>query len=335
MQTYTGTDVIITYPSGGYIYTADRSVIYIKNQSNSVDVTATITITDANNNTVATMPYVISPSAEAIADLTDFARVLSVGAGYANTIFNVGITTTNDSLTITDTIIAGVKALYPQTPPSRLIFDGQIEAVLDFGAVTTANMQFLLGGAWSTAVPLSVSGTEPTARLMQINQNWSNTSKAVRVTDANNEVLWYATLIRYVDICPLQQVALLRWRADQYAKFKRYYFYIAGSERKITETASLMFESDVYTENNGQYPNQLKRWQQVLTLETEELSQEEMQYFTDLFTSNDVRISSDALGNYGGGGWRVAIDGKSLKTQMRYKRGKLQFSVIVSNFGGY
>ena len=91
-------------------------------------------------------------------------------------------------------------------------------------------------------------------------------------------------------------------------------------------------------ERNGQGFNRQKNWQIQMQVVVDGLTEREMMYFNDLFTSPEVRVKTPALGRYGNyylSKVQAAVDGNSLQTTFKVERASMTFTLLIADFKQY
>ena len=164
----------------------------------------------------------------------------------------------------------------------------------------------------------------------------------------NHELVtvWQGRIFSVAEACTRDKWAWVEWRADQWLNKKSWLFKIKQITRKVTEAQDLALQPFTYSttayyntmavnERNGQGINRQKNWQVSMQVVVDGLTEREMMYFQDLFTSPEVRVKADALGRYGDSyltGIQAAVDGSSITTAFKAERGSLTFTLLVADF---
>ena len=103
----------------------------------------------------------------------------------------------------------------------------------------------------------------------------------------------------------------------------------------FTYSTTAYYNTMAVNERNGQGINRQKNWQVSMQVVVDGLTEREMMYFQDLFTSPEVSVKADALGRYGDSyltGIQAAVDGSSITTAFKAERGLLTFTLLVADF---
>lgn len=335
MRTVEDTDYRLVLPDQ-YVYSAGSCVVYAEDKTASGNRFA-LNITDGSTspyNVLASVTHTMDADSKTMYDISEIVRTLSEQNDFATL---TGLYFQFASLTMTPfSIVAGLCLNAPvwQTPTMlrNAVLLAQQEVMVDFGSVVSATFQRLSGGVWTSGNVYTVTGTEPTASVMQITEGLIGTVQAVRLIDGNGVVMWQAAIEQVNSACQLRRLALLRWRSDLFAKFKNFWFEVVSIERKQTEKVSLMYQSGEI-EHNGQFANERRNWSYYITVQTEAVTDDELRYFEDLFTSPEVTMITGATGVYElDGSSRVAVDGTSKSVTYKPQRARLQFGLLVSKF---
>lgn len=335
MRTVEDTDYRLVLPDQ-YVYSAGSCVVYAEDKMASGNRFA-LNITDGNTspyNVLASVTHTMDADNKTMYDISEIVRTLSEQNDFATL---TGLYFQFASLTMTPfSIVAGLDLRVPawRTPTMirNVVLLAQQEVLVDFGTTPSATFQRLSGGTWTSGNTYTVTGTEPTASVMQITEGLTAHVEAVRLVDGDGVIMWQARIEQVKESCLLLRFALLRWRSDLFAKFKNYWFEVVNVERKQTEKISLMYQSGEI-EHNGQFANERRNWAYYITVQTELATAEELRYFEDLFTSPEVTAIAATTGvSELHKSVRVAIDGTSKQVTYKPQRARLQFGVLVSKF---
>ena len=221
-----------------------------------------------------------------------------------------------------------------------LLFD--LQSTLGNGKLQRNN-----AGVWEDFLTL----TEPTGVDTQIKSLvpadlGASQPTQYRVLNYTGAVVWQGIADSMGEACSVDKWAKVEWRADQWLFKKSWNFKIKSITRKVTGSQDLALQPFVYdtadyyntqrvNERNGQGFNRQKNWQIQIQVVVDELTEREMMYFNDLFTSPEVRVKTQALGRYGSyylNYVQAAVDGNSLQTTFKVERGSMTFTLLIADF---
>lgn len=222
----------------------------------------------------------------------------------------------------------------------KLLFD--LQSTLGNGKLQRNN-----AGVWADVATL----TEPTGIDTQIKtlvtaELTEATQTQYRVLNYTGAVVWQGVVDNVGENCALDKWAKIEWRADQWLNRKSWLFKIKSITRKVTGSQDLAVQPFVYdtadfyntqgvNERNGQGFNRQKNWQVSMQVVVDGLTEREMMYFQDLFTSPEVRVNTAAFGRYGSYYFnyvQAAVDGNSLQTTFKVERGSMTFTLLIADF---
>ena len=222
----------------------------------------------------------------------------------------------------------------------KLLFD--LQSTLGNGKLQRNN-----AGVWADVATL----TEPTGIDTQIKtlvtaELTEATQTQYRVLNYTGAVVWQGVVDNVGENCALDKWAKIEWRADQWLNRKSWLFKIKSITRKVTGSQDLAVQPFVYdtadfyntqgvNERNGQGFNRQKNWQVSMQVVVDGLTEREMMYFQDLFTSPEVRVKTAAFGRYGSYYFnyvQAAVDGNSLQTTFKVERGSMTFTLLIADF---
>ena len=341
MREITTTNTHYFFPDEN-VYTAGSTVVYIEDLTQTAGRTFILSIwrkhPDNTWEALLDIAHTVDATFKTMFDVSEILRGLSEASGWSTiTDLYFECAPTGDTQQFVHiNIIAGLCLNAPvwQTPTMlrNVVPLTQQEVMVDFGSVVSATFQRLSGGVWTSGNTYTVTGTEPTASVMQITEGLTGYVQAVRLIDGNGVVMWQAAIEQVNNVCQLRRLALLRWRSDLFAKFKNFWFEVVSIERKQTEKVSLMYQSGEI-EHNGQFANERRNWSYYITVQTEAVTDDELRYFEDLFTSPEVTMITGSTGVAElNGSSRVAVDGTSKSVTYKPQRARLQFGLLVSKF---
>lgn len=173
--------------------------------------------------------------------------------------------------------------------------------------------------------------------------------KQMRVLNHDLEIVWQGYAFNVNEACSADKWAFVCWRADQWLRTKSWVFKIKQVTRKVTTSQDIALQPFVYdtadyynthgvNERNGQGFSRQKNWQIQMQVVIDGLTERELMYFNDLFTSPEVYVKSDALGAYGNyylNNVQAAVDGNSITTVFKLERGSLTFNLLIADFKQY
>lgn len=339
MRIITGTDIKVWFPDA-YVYTAGSCVVYAEDLTQTAGTQITLNIVRGHygdpQTGLAIVTHTVDSNYRTMFDISEILRTVSEAGGFADIEGSIEVYTAHEIQRMDTDIIAGLCLSAPvwQTPTMlrNVVLFAQQEVMVDFGSVVSATFQRLSGGVWTSGNTYTVTGTEPTASVMQITEGLTGSVQAVRLVDGGGVVMWQAAIEQVNNVCQLRRLALLRWRSDLFAKYKNFWFEVVSIERKQTEKVSLMYQSGEI-EHNGQFANERRNWSYYITVQTEAVTDDELRYFEDLFTSPEVTMITGSTGvaelNRSS---RVAVDGTSKSITYKPQRARLQFGLLVSKF---
>ena len=163
------------------------------------------------------------------------------------------------------------------------------------------------------------------------------------------KTVWQGRIFSVNEACSADKWAWVQWRADQWLSKKSWLFKIKQITRKVTEAQDIALQPFVYdsadyyntegvNERNGQGFNRQKNWQVQMQVVVDGLTERELMYFNDLFTSPEVCVKAEALGRYGNkylSKVQAAVDGNSITTTFKVERGSLTFNLLIAEFKQY
>ena len=224
-----------------------------------------------------------------------------------------------------------------------LLFD--LQSTLGNGKLQRNN-----AGVWTDVLTL----TEPTGVDTQIKTLVAADLSATqptqyRVLSYTGAVVWQGVADSMGEACSVDKWAKVEWRTDQWLNKKSWHFKIKSISRKVTGTQDLALQPFVYdtadyyntqgvNERNGQGFNRQNNWQIQMQVVVDGLTEREMMYFNDLFTSPEVNVKTPALGRYGNyylSKVQAAVDGNSLQTTFKVERASMTFTLLIADFKQY
>lgn len=368
MRTFAGDYATIYYPNE-YIYSEDVCNIFCKHTSaytGNIEYLLTLTYSSTvPSGYTKTVQVRLQGDAQgnAFADIAPYNRAMVTECTGTLARLTLNITV---SVATVETLTLNVMRLEPGT--GRLMFSSNVagEAVQPPKRVLCAgigdyakllfDLQSTLGngklqrnnaGAWEDALTL----TEPTGVDSQIKtlvtaELTEITQTQYRVLNYTGVVVWQGVVDNVNEDCALDKWAKIEWRTDQWLNKKSWLFKIKSITRKVTGSQDLAVQPFVYdtadfyntqgvNERNGQGFNRQKNWQIQMQVVADGLTEREMMYFNDLFTSPEVRVKTAALGRYGSyylNYVQAAVDGNSLQTTFKVERGSMTFTLLIADF---
>ena len=369
MRTQTGTYATIYYPDE-YIYSEDVCNIFCKltyaDYAGYVYYHVTLTYSSTTpSGYTKTVQVRLQGDAEgnAFIDIAPYNRamVTECAGTLARLTLNVTV-----SVATAETVTLNVMRLEPGTgrlvfssstageavqPPKRVMCAGigdYVKLLFDLqSTLGNGKLQRNNAGAWADVLTL----TEPTGIDTQIKtlvtaELTEATQTQYRVLNYTGAVVWQGVVDNVGENCALDKWAKIEWRADQWLNRKSWLFKIKSITRKVTGSQDLAVQPFVYdtavfyntqgvNERNGQGFNRQKNWQVSMQVVVDGLTEREMMYFQDLFTSPEVRVKAAALGRYGSYYFnyvQAAVDGNSLQTTFKVERGSMTFTLLIADF---
>lgn len=367
MRTQTGTYATIFYPDA-YIYSEDVCNIFCKHTSaymGNIEYLITLTYSSTTPSSTKTIQVRLQGDAQgnAYIDIAPYNRAMVTEC--AGTLTRL---TLNAAVQVgtAETITLLIMQLEPGTgrmmfssgtageavqPPKHVMCAGLGEYVkLLFDLQSTlgnGKLQRNTAGVWVDVLTL----TEPTGVDTQIKtlvtaDLTESTQAQYRVINYTGAVVWQGVIDNVGEDCAIDKWAKVEWRTDQWLNKKSWIFKIKSITRKITGSQDLTVQPFVYdssdyyntqgvNERNGQGFNRQKNWQIQMQVVVDGLTEREMMYFNDLFTSPEVKVKTQALGRYGDyylNGVQAAVDGNSLQTTFKVERGSMTFTILIADF---
>ena len=369
MRTQVGDYATIYYPDE-YIYSEDVCNIFCKQTAGTVTgYVLIITYSSVSPSGYSKSVNVrLTPDAEgnAFVDIAPYNRamVTECAGTLARLTLNITVhVATAESLNLqTMTLEPGTgRLLYTSNtageavqPPKQVMCAGSGDYVtLLFDLQSTlgnGKLQRNNAGVWTDVLTL----TEPTGVDTQIKTLVAADLSATqptqyRVLSYTGAVVWQGVADSMGEACSVDKWAKVEWRTDQWLNKKSWHFKIKSISRKVTGTQDLALQPFVYdtadyyntqgvNERNGQGFNRQKNWQIQMQVVVDGLTEREMMYFNDLFTSPEVRVKAEALGRYGynyQNKMQAAVDGNSLQTTFKVERASMTFTLLIADFKQY
>ena len=371
MRTQVGDYATIYYPEQ-YIYSEDMCNVFVKATSADVSkfdiilrydtsmpatddfVYTTITLTpDADGNSfVDISPYnrsMVWECGKTLARLTVTIQVTVLGADDSTLDIKYN-TCTLEPGTGRFMFTSNVAGEAVQPPKEVPILNDNISLLFDLqdtgvdGQLTGCKA----GGTWAAwATILEQTGVDPQIkRYADCTVLPSFADMQAKALNHELATVWQGRIFSVAEACTRDKWAWVEWRADQWLNKKSWLFKIKQVTRKVTEAQDLALQPFTYSttayyntmavnERNGLGINRQKNWQVSMQGVVDGLTEREMMYFQDLFTSPEVRVKADALGRYGDSyltGIQAAVDGSSITTAFKAERGLLTFTLLVADF---
>lgn len=372
MRTLAGDYATIYYPDE-YIYSEDVCNIFCKQTAGTVtgyEVQLYYSSVTPSGHS-SSMNVRLTPDAEgnAFIDISPYNR--SMVTECAGTLARLTLTVLVIVRTADDSETLGLQTLRLEPGMGRLVFSSSTygEAVQPPKQVMCAgsgdyvtllfDLQSTLGsgklqrnsaGVWEDFLTL----TEPTGVDTQIKtlvtaDLGASQPTQYRVLSYTGAVVWQGVVDSMGEACSVDKWAKVEWRTDQWLNKKSWHFKIKSIARKVTGSQDLALQPFVYdatdyyntnkvNERNGQGYNRQKNWQVQMQVVVDGLTEREMMYFNDLFTSPEVRVKTQALGRYGSlylNYVQAAVDGNSLQTTFKVERGSMTFTLLIADFKQY
>lgn len=369
MRTFTGDYATIYYPDE-YIYSEDVCNIFCKQTAGTVTgYLLSITYSSVSpSGYTKTIQVRLQGDAQgnAFVDISPYNRamVTECAGTLARLTLNITVhVAAAESLNLqTMTLEPGTGRLsYTSTttgeavqPPKQVMCAGSGDYVtLLFDLQSTlgsGKLQRNSAGVWTDVLTL----TEPTGVDTQIKtlvtaDLTETTPTQYRVLNYTGAVVWQGVIDNVGEDCALDKWAKVEWRTDQWLNKKSWVFKIKSISRKVTGSQDIALQPFVYdildyyntrgvNERNGQGFNRQKNWQIQMQVVVDGLTEREMMYFNDLFTSPEVLVKTQALGRYGynyQNKMQAAVDGNSLQTTFKVERASMSFTLLIADFKQY
>lgn len=367
MRTQTGTYATIFYPDA-YIYSEDVCNIFCKHTSaymGNIEYLITLTYSSTTPSSTKTIQVRLQGDAQgnAYIDIAPYNRAMVTECAGTltrltlNAAVNVGTAETITLLIMhlepgTGRMMfsSGTAGEAVQPPKEVPILHDNISLLFDLqdtggdGQLTGCKA----GGTWAAwATIAEQTGVDP-----QIKRYATCTVQPLfadmqaRALNHELEAVWQGRIFSVAEACSADKWAWLEWRADQWLNKKSWIFKIKSITRKITGSQDLAVQPFVYdiadlyntqgvNERNGQGFNRQKNWQIQMQVVVDGLTDREMMYFNDLFTSPEVKVKTQALGIYGDydlNGVQAAVDGNSLQITYKVERASMTFTLLIADF---
>ena len=371
MRTFAGDYATIYYPNE-YIYSEDVCNIFCKQKAGTVTsyevgILYSSVTPSGHSNSVNVR---LTPDAEgnAFVDISPYNRAMITEC--AGTLARLTLSvyvivrTAND----TETLALQTMRLEPGTgrmmytsatageavqPPKEVqVYADSVGLLIDLQNTGGAGkLQVCTAGAWADVATLNLPTGVDTQiqRYVTAYASLLYADKPLRVLNYAGSVVWQGRVNYIGEACTQDKWAWVEWRADQWLSKKSWLFKIKQITRKVTASQDLALQPFTYSdtayyntmavnERNGQGFNRQKNWQISMQVVIDGLTEREMMYFNDLFTSPEVRVKTQALGRYGSyylNGVQVAVDGNSLQTTFKVERGSMTFTLLIADFKQY
>lgn len=370
MRTQTGTYATIFYPDA-YIYSEDVCNIFCKNTSaymGNIEYLITLTYSSTAPSGTKTIQVRLQGDAQgnAFIDIAPYNRAMvtecagTLARLTLNATVNVGTAETITLLTVqlepgTGRMMfsSGTAGEAVQPPKEVPILHDNISLLFDLqdtggdGQLTGCKA----GDTWAAWATIA----EQTGVAPQIKRYAACTVQPIfadmqaRALNHELEAVWQGRIFSVAEACSADKWAWLEWRADQWLIKKSWVFKIKSITRKITGSQDLAVQPFIYdiadfyntqgvNERNGQGFNRQKNWQIQMQVVVDGLTEREMMYFNDLFTSPEVKVKTQALGRYGDyylNGVQAAVDGNSLQITYKVERASMTFTLLIADFKQY
>ncbi|MBQ5524604.1 MAG: hypothetical protein IIT93_03700 [Paludibacteraceae bacterium] len=369
MRTLAGDYATIYYPDE-FIYSEDVCNIFCKQTAGTVTgYVLIITYSSVSPSGYSKSVNVrLTPDAEgnAFVDIAPYNRamVTECAGTLARLTLNITVHVASaESLNLqTMTLEPGTgRLLYTSTtageavqPPKQVMCAGlgdYVKLLFDLqSTLGNGKLQRNAAGVWTDVLTL----TEPTGVDTQIKTlvtaDLTETFPTqYRVLNYTGAVVWQGVIDNVGEACSVDKWAKVEWRSDQWLNKKSWVFKIKSISRKVTGSQDIAVQPFVYevadyyntqgvNERNGQGFNRQKNWQIQMQVVVDGLTEREMMYFNDLFTSPEVMVKAEALGRYGNNYLskvQAAVDGNSITTTFKVERGSLTFTLLIAEFKQY
>lgn len=229
-----------------------------------------------------------------------------------------------------------------QPPVQVPVMSNALELLFDLQSVSgDAALQGNQGGVWYDYWQIvQTTGIDPQIKRLAIGSILpSFAGMQMRVMNHDSEIVWQGHVFNVNEACSADKWAFVRWRSDQWLRVKSWVFKIKQVTRKVTSSQDIALQPFAYTnevnERNGQGVIRAKNWQVQMQLVVDGLTERELMYFNDLFTSPEVYVKSEALGAYGSTYLNLvqaAVDGSSISTVFKAERGSVTFTLLIADF---
>ena len=372
MRTLAGDYATVYYPSQ-YIYSEDVCNIFFKQQAGVTVTGYELSITyssvspsgysksvsvrltpDAEGNTfVDISPYnraMVTECAGTLARLTLTVLVVVRIEGDSETLGLQTLTLEPGTCRLLYTSTTAGEAVQP--PKQVMVYADSIALRVDLQNTSGAGkLQWCTAGVWTNIATLNLStGVDSQIKpYVTANVVIVDACKQLRVVNYRGDTVWQGQAISVYEACSADKWAWVEWRTDQWLNKKSWLFKIKQITRKVMETQDLAMQPFVYNttpfhetteanERNGQGYNRQKNWQISMQVVVDGLTEREMMYFQDLFTSPEVRVKTLATGRYGEYNLnkvQAAVDGNSITTAFKLERGSLTFNLLIADFKQY
>lgn len=371
MRTFTGDFATIYYPDE-YIYSEDVCNIFCKQTAGTVTSYEVqlyySSVTPSGHSSSVNVRLTPDAEGNAFVDISPYNRAMITEC--AGTLARLTLTvlvivrTADDS----ETLALQTLRLEPGTgriqytsdvvgeavqPPVQVpIMSDALDLLFDLQSLSgNAALQGNEGGVWYDYGQIAqTAGIDPQIKRLSIGSILpSFAGMQMRVMNHDLEIVWQGHIFNVDEACSADKWAFIRWRADQWLRVKSWVFKIKSITRKVTGSQDLALQPYVYdtadyyntpgvNERNGQGVIRAKNWQVQMQVVVDGLTEREMMYFNDLFTSPDVSVKTQALGRYGDyylNGVQAAVDGNSLQTTFKVERGSMTFTLLIADFKQY
>lgn len=368
MRTFTGGDYATIYYPDEYIYSEDVCNIFCKQKAGTVtsyDVGILYTsVTPSGYSDGVNIRLTPDAEGNAFVDIAPYNRAMVTEC--AGTLARLTLTVLVIVRTADDSETLALQTLRLEPGTGRMMFSSSTagEAVQPPKEVPILhdNISLLFdlqdtggdgqltgckaGGTWAAwATMAEQTGVDP-----QIKRYAACTVQPLfadmqaRALNHELEVVWQGRIFSVAEACSADKWAWVEWRADQWLNKKSWLFKIKSITRKVTNSQDLALQPFVYqaadyyntqgvSERNGQGFNRQKNWQLQMQVEVDGLTEREMMYFNDLFTSPEVSVKTSALfETVQWGKVQAAVDGNSLQTTFKVERGSMTFTLLIADF---
>ena len=368
MRTFTGDYATIYYPDE-YIYSEDVCNIFCKQTAGTVTgYVLIITYSSVSPSGYSKSVNVrLTPDAEgnAFVDIAPYNRamVTECAGTLARLTLNITVHVASaESLNLqTMTLEPGTgRLLYTSNtageavqPPREVpILSDNISLLFDLQSLSgNGALQGNEDGVWyAYGTIVQTAGVAPEIRRLAIGSILPVfAGKQMRVLNHDLDIVWQGHVFNVNEACSADKWAWVQWRSDQWLRTKSWVFKVKQVTRKVTSSQDIALQPFVYDtadyynthgaiERNGQGFNRQKNWQVQMQVVVDGLTERELMYFNDLFTSPEVCVKAEALGRYGNNYLskvQAAVDGNSITTTFKVERGSLTFTLLIAEFKQY
>lgn len=370
MRTFTGGEYATIYYPDEYIYSEDVCNIFCKQKAGTVTGYEVqlyySSVTPSGHSSSVNVRLTPDAEGNAFVDIAPYNR--SMVTECAGTLARLTLTVLVIVRTADDSETLALQMLRLEPGTGRLVFSSSTygEAVQPPKQVMCAgigeyvkllfDLQSTLGdgklqrntaGVWTDVLTLTEpAGVDTQIKALVTADLTETVPTQYRVLNYTGAVVWQGVIDNVSEDCALDKWAQVEWLSDQWLNKKSWVFKIKSITRKVTVSQDLAAQPFVYdiadyyntqgvNERNGQGFNRQKNWQMQMQVVVDGLTEREMMYFNDLFTSPEVKVKTQALGRYGDyylNYVQATVDGSSISTVFKAERGSVTFTLLVADF---